>query len=196
MNHTGSEGARNYLVVADNAQTRLVWAAEKDAFSTSRASRRTSASSRFAGLSRGQMVDLSDLIKAKSTRKEPPRSPGSETGFRTILMPSDLPTKPQGVELLAPPAVAAGAAGATAGGMAATAGALDVAPVIPTPRAGKTGAAGALDIASDVVEGAAEVVEAGACLLSDASCPGDCAAIDLSGIDCGSVDCGGVDCSF
>jgi hypothetical protein len=116
----------------------------------------------FAGLSHGRLIDLSDLIKPESAAKLTPPPAGAETGFRTVVMPADVPARPQGVELVAPPADNTVAAAVTADAL---------------------------------VEGAAEIVEAGACLLSDASCPGDC-GIDASAIDFGNVDCGGVDCSF
>jgi hypothetical protein len=116
----------------------------------------------FAGLSHGRLVDLSDLIKPDSAAKQAPRPAGTETGFRTVVMPADVPVKPQGVELVAP---------------------------------NRSNGIAAAVTADALVEGAAEIVEAGACLFSDAACPGDC-GIDASAIDCGSVDCGGVDCSF
>jgi len=130
---------------------------------------------RFAGLSRGQLVDVTGLIKTEASKPEEGREPGQTTGFRTIQTASQLPPK-EGVELLAPGAAAVGAAA-----------------MLP-PGAGP-GNEGGADQTAQVVSGKSSA-------LADASCPnvacasGDCAAADWGSVDCGNVDCSGApDCS-
>jgi hypothetical protein len=134
---------------------------------------------RFAGLSRGQLVDISDLIK---TELSPPREggePAQNTGFRTIHVPAQAPST-GGVELVAP--TAAAAAGAAA--------------MLP-PEAGAVPPGPGQEAA--VVSGKQSVLADAACPSADCG-PADCSAIG-SGIDCsafdwGSIDCGGApDCS-
>jgi hypothetical protein len=130
----------------------------------------------FAGLSRGKLVDLSDLIKTTPPKEEDRPPPGQETGFRTVLIPPALAAA-VGVELLAQAPQAPPAAASAGGG---------------------SGGPNALDAAGDV----ADVASHAACALSDASCPGDCGGCDVGNVDCSSVDfasvdCGGApDCSF
>jgi hypothetical protein len=136
---------------------------------------------RFAGLSRGQLVDVSSLIKTQPSTPEEGRSPSQNTGFRTVQVAPELAVA-AGVELVATTAVAAA-------GVAAAAAAVPPAP-------GQTTPAGA-------AQGQAAVVSDKRSALSDAACPGDCLSSinfgpsDCGALDWGNVDCGGApDCSF
>jgi hypothetical protein len=54
---------------------------------------------RFAGLSRGQLVDVSELIKTQPTKGKEGGEPGQNTGFRTVTVAPELAAA-AGVELV------------------------------------------------------------------------------------------------
>jgi hypothetical protein len=54
---------------------------------------------RFAGLSRGQLVDISGLIKTESPRADQGSTPSGNTGFRTVVVAPELAAA-GGVELI------------------------------------------------------------------------------------------------
>jgi hypothetical protein len=56
---------------------------------------------RFAGLSRGRLVDVSELIKTQPAKAQEGREPGQNTGFRTVTVAPELAAA-AGVELVAP----------------------------------------------------------------------------------------------
>jgi hypothetical protein len=141
----------------------------------------------FVAIVEKKLIEPWTLIPGEDKQVAPPPTSPSPTNVTTAV-----PTRPSGVELVAAPAIAAGAIGT---GVLLSEAERAAQAAMPPPAVGP----GIGEVVGGVLEGVAtsadavEVVATSASCLGDAACSApDCSGIDLSGIDCGGIDCGGI----